>query len=41
MANNLAANTPIKFSLQLVKNIYNDTIYPLITNTDYEGIIKN
>lgn len=37
----LAANTPTKFSLQLVKNIYNDTIYPLITNTDYEGQIKN
>lgn len=37
----LAANTPIKFSLKLVKLIYNDTIYPLITNTDYEGEIKN
>lgn len=41
MANNLAANTPIKFSLKLVKNIYNETIYPLITNTSYEGEIKN
>jgi hypothetical protein len=41
MANNLAANTPIKFSLKLVKIIYNETIYPLITNTSYEGEIKN
>lgn len=37
----LVANTPIKFSLKLVKLIYNETIYPLITNTDYEGEIKN
>lgn len=37
----LAANTPIKFSLKLVKIIYNETIYPLITNTSYEGEIKN
>lgn len=37
----LAANTPTKFSLKLVKLIYNETIYPLITNTDYEGEIKN
>lgn len=37
----LAANTPIKFSQKLVKIIYNETIYPLITNTDYEGEIKN
>ena len=41
MANDLSKNTPIKFSLQLVKIIYNETIYPLITNTDYEGEIKN
>ena len=37
----LAANTPIKFSLKLVQTIYNETIYPLITNTSYEGEIKN
>lgn len=36
-----AANTPIKFSLKLVNVIYNETIYPLITNTSYEGEIKN
>jgi hypothetical protein len=41
MPNVLDANTPIKFSLKLVKNIYSDTIYPLITNTTYEGEIKN
>jgi hypothetical protein len=41
MANDLSKNTPIKFSLKLVKLIYNETIYPLITNTDYEGEIKN
>lgn len=40
MANNLAAFTPIKYSLQLVKVLYNDTLYPWITNTDYEGSIK-
>ncbi len=39
--NNLSAATPIKFSLQLVKVLYNDTIYTEITNTKYEGEIKN
>ena len=37
----LAANTAIKFSLKLVKIIYNETIYQLITNPSYEGEIKN
>ena len=41
MANNLAANTPIKFSLKLVELLYNETCYTKITNTDYEGQIKN
>lgn len=41
MANNLSANTPIKFSLKLVEVLYNETIYPYITNTKYEGEIKN
>lgn len=41
MPNVLAAATPIKFSLKLVQVIYNETIYPLITNTNYEGEIKN
>lgn len=41
MANQLAANTPIVFSLKLVENLYNETIYQNITNTKYEGEIKN
>lgn len=40
MANNLAAFTPIKFSLKLVEVLYNETIYTLIANTKYEGEIK-
>lgn len=38
---NVSANTPIKFSLKLVEVLYNETIYPSITNTKYEGEIKN
>jgi len=41
MANNLAAFTPIKFSLKLVELLYNDTLYTSITNTKYEGAIKD
>lgn len=41
MANNLAANTPVKYSLKLVELLYNETIYPKITNTNYEGSIKD
>jgi hypothetical protein len=41
MANNLAANTPIKYSLKLVEILYNDTIYTKVTNTNYEGEIKS
>lgn len=37
----MAAFTPIKFSLKLVEVLYNDTLYPSITNTKYEGQIKN
>lgn len=40
MANNLAAFTPIKFSLKLVEVLYNETIYNMIANTKYEGEIK-
>lgn len=40
MSQNLAAFTPIKYSLKLVELLYNDTIYTSITNTDYEGEIK-
>jgi hypothetical protein len=41
MANNLAAFTPVKYSLKLVELLYNDTIYTSVTNTKYEGEIKN
>ena len=41
MSNNLSANTPIKFSLKLVELLYNETIYPKVTNTNYEGEIRN
>jgi hypothetical protein len=37
----MGAFTPIKYSLKLVELLYNDTIYPLITNTKYEGMIKD
>ena len=37
----MAAFTPIKFSLKLVELLYNDTLYPSITNTNYEGAIKD
>lgn len=38
---NLSANTPIKYSLKLVSLLYNETIYTKVTNTDYEGEIRN
>ncbi|MHA1401174.1 MAG: hypothetical protein ACTSQE_12565 [Candidatus Heimdallarchaeaceae archaeon] len=41
MAQNLGAFTPIKFALQLVKTLYNKTIYRMVTNTKYEGMIKD
>jgi len=41
MANSLAAFTPVKYSLKLVELLYNDTIYTSVTNTKYEGEIKN
>lgn len=41
MANDLSANTPIKYSLKLIELLYNETIYPKVTNTDYEGEIRN
>ena len=40
MTQNLGAFTPIKFALQLVKTLYNKTIYRMVTNTKYEGQIK-
>ena len=41
MTQSLAANTPIKYSLKLVELLYNETIYTKVTNTKYEGEIKN
>ena len=41
MANNLAANTPKKYSLKLVSKLWNETLYSKITNNDYEGEIKD
>lgn len=41
MSQNLAANTPIKYSLRLVELLYNETIYTKVTNTNYEGSIKD
>jgi len=40
MTQNLAANTPVKYSLKLVELLYNETIYTKVTNTDYEGQIS-
>jgi len=40
MANDLAAFTPVKYSLKLIEILYNETIYTKITNTKYEGTIK-
>lgn len=37
----MGAFTPIKFSLKLVELLYNDTLYTSITNTNYEGSIKD
>lgn len=37
----MGAFTPVKYSLKLVDLLYNDTIYPQITNTAYEGAIKD
>lgn len=41
MSQSLAAFTPVKYSLKLVELLYNDTLYPWITNTKYEGAIKD
>lgn len=38
---NYAALTPIKYSLKLVEILYNETIYTKVTNTKYEGLIKD
>lgn len=41
MANDLSANTPIKYSLRLIELLYNETVYNKVTNTKYEGEIKS
>jgi len=40
MANDLSANTPIKYSLKVIELLYNETLYPKVTNTKYEGQIS-
>lgn len=40
MSQSLSAFTPVKFSLKLIEVLYNETIYTLIANTNYEGEIK-
>ena len=40
MSQSLAAFTPIKYSLKLIDLLYNETIYKKITNTNYEGTLK-
>jgi hypothetical protein len=40
MSQNLAAFTPIKFALKTIDLLYNETIYRNVTNTKYEGTLK-
>lgn len=37
----MGAFTPVKYSLKLIELLYNDTLYPSVTNTNYEGQIKD
>lgn len=37
----MAAFTPVKYSLKLVELLYNDNVLPNVTNTNYEGAIKD
>lgn len=37
----MAAFTPVKYSLKLIELLYNDNVLPNITNTNYEGQIKD
>jgi hypothetical protein len=41
MSQSLAAFTPVKYNLTLIKLLYNETLYTKITNTKYEGQIKD
>ncbi len=40
MTQTLAAFTPVKYSLKTIELLWNETLYTLIANTDYEGEIK-
>lgn len=40
MSQSLAAFTPVKYSLKLIDLLYNETIYKKVTNTNYEGTLK-
>lgn len=40
MSQSLAAFTPVRYSLKLIDLLYNETIYKKITNTNYEGTLK-
>jgi hypothetical protein len=37
----MGAFTPIKYSLKLIELLYNDSVTPVVTNTKYEGAIKD
>lgn len=37
----MTAFTPVKYSLKLIELLYNDSVTPVITNTNYEGTIKD
>lgn len=37
----MGAFTPVKYSLKLIELLYNDSVTPIITNTKYEGAIKD
>ena len=37
----MTAFTPVKYSLKLIELLYNDSITPVVTNTNYEGTIKD
>ena len=40
MSQSLAAFTPIKFTTETIKLLYNESLLPKITNTKYEGTLK-
>lgn len=41
MANQLSAFIPKKYSLKLISKLWNETLYSKVTNSDYEGEIKD